>query len=355
MIRTLFSFLPCAVSLGWFVVFALTFRRNDKAKRVLTIFLAACAILYGCHYIYFTQGSLSHPLECLWTLMSLLSYPLFFIYLCLLTASRVHRGVLWGILLPSILVAGIKSMAPSAEIDTLQKILFASQVIGVLHFGNRRLEAFDRELHEFYADTEGRSTAPIRYLLLALVCSAFASTIINLLGRPYFERSTWILAVPSVIFSSLIFAASLIGYRRHFSVEQYHIDTQDIPATTPEPSEECDEECVITQLIEERQLYLNKDFTLSDVVRLTGYSRTFVSNYINAQTHQSFSDYINHLRIEHAKQLMMQNQNEKLQAIALRAGFSTEQTFYRNFRKFNGKTPAAWLQQGRTTNDNNGL
>ncbi len=57
----------------------------------------------------------------------------------------------------------------------------------------------------------------------------------------------------------------------------------------------------IENLKTEEQLYLTNKLKINDVSKRLGLCRTYVSNYIN-QTHDcNFSDYINKLRVEHAK------------------------------------------------------
>lgn len=80
MLRIFFSFIPFMVCLCWFVAFALQYRKNDSPKRMLTLFLAVCVVLYLCHALYL-NGGLSDGMESLWALCSLSVYPLYYIYI----------------------------------------------------------------------------------------------------------------------------------------------------------------------------------------------------------------------------------------------------------------------------------
>ena len=72
---------------------------------------------------------------------------------------------------------------------------------------------------------------------------------------------------------------------------------------------------------------------------------SYISNYINRTKGMSFSDYINSLRVEHAKTLLSQNAgNTKIVTITMLSDFSNEQSFYRNFHKFTGKNPLEWMK-----------
>ena len=84
------------------------------------------------------------------------------------------------------------------------------------------------------------------------------------------------------------------------------------------------------------------------MARASGICRTYVSNYINQTKGMSFSDYINSLRIDHAKMLLTSNtENVKISAIAAQSGVSSEQSFYRNFHKFTGMKTFEWMKGQR--------
>jgi AraC-like DNA-binding protein len=57
----------------------------------------------------------------------------------------------------------------------------------------------------------------------------------------------------------------------------------------------------------------------------------------------TFSEYVNQLRLTHARQLLA-DQDSKLTiaAIALDSGFNSTETFYRSFREKYGLTPNAF-------------
>ena len=52
------------------------------------------------------------------------------------------------------------------------------------------------------------------------------------------------------------------------------------------------------------------------------------------------------VRVEHAKTLLSHNTDHtKIVIIATLSGFSSEQSFYRDFRKFTGMKPLEWANQ----------
>jgi two-component system response regulator YesN len=84
--------------------------------------------------------------------------------------------------------------------------------------------------------------------------------------------------------------------------------------------------------------HLDSDLTLTTISNLVNYSSTYVSRVFNQTAHKSLTTYINHVRIEKAKELL-QKTNEPIQSIALKVGFDTSQYFSLVFKKTVGVSP----------------
>ena len=102
-------------------------------------------------------------------------------------------------------------------------------------------------------------------------------------------------------------------------------------------------EGTLERLMEEQQLYLKKDLTLSDLAEALDSNRTYVSKYISQALGQTFYDYINQLRIERVSIPMMKQHPEyKLDFVAHESGFASISTFRRAFIKLTGQTPSQY-------------
>ena len=343
-LRTLFCFLPFLVCLCWTACFIFNFRQDNKAKQMLAVFLATCTVLYLCHGLYFTTGY-SHLRDCIWSFCSLAVYPFYYCYIRLLSTRKLSRKLAFLVILPGAVIAVIKFFQPSTIVDNVQKIVMLIQVLLVLMLGTRSLDNLNRQISEFYSDTEKRDATPIKNLLIVFVITSVASAIANVLGRQFFGDSNVLLYSISLTFSVLLFCVSYIGFHRDFTIEQF---TKDLgKEEQPELALSEEEGKLLGQklftLIEEEEFFLNSNITLNDVAKRIGSCRTYVSNYINKNKGVSFSDYINELRIEHAKKLLSANRNEKMIIIAEMSGYANEQSFFRNFRKFTDMTPSEWI------------
>lgn len=335
MITALFATLPFDVCLFWLLLFALGYRKADHAKHVLTWFLLTASMLYLCHAHYFLVGD-SLWFEGLWMLCSLTVYPLFLVYICRLTSAEPLDRRWTLIVVPGLLAGVLAWTGFVAQAAWLHKGLMMVEVALVGVMGWKRLRSFDRQLHEVYADSDDVSTEQVRLLLLCFVATSVCSTCFNAIGKQFFRDSEWLVVVPSVLFSSMLFALCYVCYAQRFVASQLRHDlASDLPASS-EPAPPDDHlGSILQQLMAERRLYLQHDIKIGDLARQAGTCRTYLSTYLNKELHLSFSDYINRQRIDYAKQLMARaGDAPDLERIAHEAGFSSESSFLRNLQKF---------------------
>lgn len=100
----------------------------------------------------------------------------------------------------------------------------------------------------------------------------------------------------------------------------------------------------IESLFVDQNIFLNPCLKLSDVAKMIGSNRTYVSNYFNRQKQMTFYEYVNRKRIEHACRLLIQT-DDNLNAISENSGFNSLSTFHRVFVKLKGCTPTDFRKQ----------
>ncbi len=98
----------------------------------------------------------------------------------------------------------------------------------------------------------------------------------------------------------------------------------------------------IVHLMDEEQLYLRSDLKVQDVAVSLGTNSHYVSECINSVRGQSFTQFVNVCRIRHAQELLRQP-DAKTASVAIQSGFSTESSFFRNFKSVTGMTPREWV------------
>lgn len=93
------------------------------------------------------------------------------------------------------------------------------------------------------------------------------------------------------------------------------------------------------------KLYLQVDFSLSQISGQLKIPAHHLTYYFNSIKKQSFSDWRNQLRVVYAIGILNQkNVNQlTLEAIGLEVGFKSNSTFIRSFKNVTGKTPSNYI------------
>lgn len=85
----------------------------------------------------------------------------------------------------------------------------------------------------------------------------------------------------------------------------------------------------------------NRDISLDDIAVKMGLSTTYASKQLHAYTGMSISEYINKVRIDHAK-LLLANTKTSCAEIGEKVGFRHPQSFVRAFKNYTGMTPGTY-------------
>jgi AraC-like DNA-binding protein len=110
-------------------------------------------------------------------------------------------------------------------------------------------------------------------------------------------------------------------------------------------------DAMITSALRKRceatELYLQSDLTLSELARVLGTNRTYLSAYFASQG-TTYYGYINRLRIDHFCRLYREARVEGHSATATQlsaeCGYGTYRTFADAFRTQKGQTPTEWMR-----------
>ncbi len=94
----------------------------------------------------------------------------------------------------------------------------------------------------------------------------------------------------------------------------------------------------------DQKLYLQSGITVNDMAKLFYTNRTTFSSMLNKNEGQSFNLFINWLRIEHAKHLLLENPELPLVEISQQCGYTEQSNFTRRFKQLCNEPPAAWAK-----------
>ncbi|WP_336516733.1 helix-turn-helix transcriptional regulator [Pollutibacter soli] len=95
-------------------------------------------------------------------------------------------------------------------------------------------------------------------------------------------------------------------------------------------------------LMTQTKLYLHADVTIDQLADKLSCSRHVLSQVLNECVQQTFYNYINSFRIEHAKQMLnnARYNDNKIASIAYDSGFNSLSAFNEVFKKMTGTTPS---------------
>ena len=96
----------------------------------------------------------------------------------------------------------------------------------------------------------------------------------------------------------------------------------------------------LEKLMQEEEVYKENLLTKERVADLLETNRTYLSQVINAQTQQNFTQYVNNYRINEAIRLLSDPETDiPLKAVASEVGFNSMSTFYKIFQNTVGIPP----------------
>lgn len=118
--------------------------------------------------------------------------------------------------------------------------------------------------------------------------------------------------------------------------------------TPPAMSEELMKEICESAInyMNKNKAYLRPDLTLAILAKEINISQRMLSCAINRYLNCNFFEFVNRMRIEEAKRLLLELdvKGYNIDSIYSDCGFRSRSSFYMVFKKITGKTPVAWLK-----------
>lgn len=105
----------------------------------------------------------------------------------------------------------------------------------------------------------------------------------------------------------------------------------------------------LQKVMAEQKPYLDPSLTINHLAELVKCNRHHLSQVLNESLERSFYDYINHYRVEEARQLLLDHtrRGHKIAAVAYDAGFNSLSTFNDVFKKMAGVTPSQFKKNSQ--------
>lgn len=359
-ISSLAPFFVCS-----FIAIELLLSRRNAAKQCLLLWAVASMVLYACHALYFFHIDAARVWRhVVYTFCNLSIYPLFLFYIGRLTGNvslTRHPATLSAALVPPVMggvfllilpawmseseasafyehflygdfQAELTGAALTASCVTLIcRVVNVVQIIIVLTLCYRMLMDYDRKLKFYYADDDAYSLSHIRKLLVLMGVTALASIAANALGVSFFFANKTFLPLVSLLFSALLFLIGYVG--RHTEAVQMPEETGEIVSSSNVRHEALkDIMQTLDVWMKQQEAFRKPDLKLQYVAQELSTNRTYLLEALKQEAGQTFSEYVNRLRIDYARQLMKKHPEWDKAHIAELSGYSSRSSFYRNLK-----------------------
>ena len=377
--RDIIILTPFYISFLWGLIFIVNTASDNKPRYALGIFMLTASVVYFTHAAFFKHYyDFYLKIDGLYMFASLSVYPLYFIYISLLTRDKDFKShYLWH-LAPAVILAILfevlstfatpeardiylkdvlfQNTFPSggsplivsllASVFFFSRIVFGLQTIAYLVLGVYFIKKYNERIANFYANLSDKKIVWLELLNITLIVAAVSSFLLNIVGRHFFEEEN-LLYIPSVIFSILLFIIGLLGNKQKQTIVEVQEDEISDIDLYEEPENQNLLKEKLVAFMEKEKPFLNPNFRITDLSPKLFTNRTYLSQLINTEFKMSFSDFVNRYRIQHAKTLMDKDMesNYSLNYFSEQSGFGSVSSFIRAFKQVEGVTAGTYHKQ----------
>lgn len=357
MLKLILLVSPVYVTLFWYLTLNTNKAKGSEPKFFLGKFMGIACLLFFSHLLYFLPlPGWYHYADPFYHFFSLLVYPMYYIYIRLLTVDRVFVWKKHALfLLPAFVLflfylVGVLLMTKSEHLDYLyRQLLSGEKVSGVFRYQKTvylacrfvfvvqgllymwlsitLVGANKNNVQNYYANTSEDNLKKIYWLNITLFVTIIFGMTFSILGKERFIANENSLILPSAVFSVMLFVIGWLGnIQRAVLIDGGDLHRGSVKAgleEEPEPNHLADIRNRLVQIFEEGKIYLNKDLTIWEVSRVLGTNRTYVSSVINNDFKQNFSSFVNSYRAKHVQMLLANNPDISKQDLVEMSGFGS--------------------------------
>lgn len=178
---------------------------------------------------------------------------------------------------------------------------------------------------------------------IALTLAAHLEIMVDFRIMGLTSNYTVFILISAMIFLSLSYSSMFEGLERKADEEDPQQKAEEKPAVDSALAEK------ISRYMEEEKPFLAPTLTLEQLSGLLQIPKRALSNTINRHFGRNFFEFVNHYRIEEAKQRLANPDcaEQTVMDIMLDSGFNTKATFNSFFKKLVGMTPTEYRHRNR--------
>lgn len=367
---------PFYVTFFWGIIFILNKAKENRARFGLGIFMLTAMVVYFSHAVFFKHDyTFYFKIDGLYMLADLSVYPMYYLYIRLLTKDITFKKEYLYHFIPAILLAVLfealnlfaspaireaylqevllhnrwpvsmshSLLQPIAFVYVVSRAVFGLQSLIYLLLGIFLIRKYNKRIANFYSNVQGRRLAWLEMLTITLILTAVASFLVNMLGRHFFEKHH-LLLFPSLIFSILLFVIGFLGSRQNQTIVNVVLDENEEDIVYGDPDNQRLLKEKLLTLMEKEKPFLQPQLRITDLSLRLFTNRTYLSNLINTEFSMNFSDFVNRYRVQHAKALMDKDStlSYSLNYFSEVSGFGSVSSFIRAFKQFEGTTAGSY-------------
>ena len=224
------------------------------------------------------------------------------------------------------------------------------QIFYYLYKSKSHINSYQNNLTAFYSYQKNISLSWISriiYSIIVLTAVYFFDSFINIPLTPTLDSADVDLTSYALVIWVIYFSYSIILHTgQKMPKEMIEDDTlQEDKNKVVKMTIRQEEIADFADSIISEKLFLDSDLNLAKLSQSCNISRHRASLLLNEGFKSNFYDYINHLRINYSKQLLMDdNYKRNILAVAYDSGFKSRSAFYTAFKKWENKTPSQFLK-----------
>jgi AraC-like DNA-binding protein len=367
MLKSLLLLTPLLVTLFWTILLNFDTKHHTNPQRILGKIMLLAFLVFFFNIFIFIPVKICVPFfEPLLQFAALLLYPMFYIYIRLLTVDdkfsfKVHaRFLIVPTLIFLLYVAGMlvtpfeeykkwvfdrsnyQSLSPGVQylkfILLLIRITIIVQIIAVAAGNFILIKKYGNKAGQYYSHLEDDNASTVQLSNLVFLCVGIVAIFWASMGRSYFMHDmtaflpTLISICVTVVYATMFFTIGWIGQKQkalnptfEIETEEFTHDTRSINVAQIELLKK------ILVLFNEEKIYLDMNLTILDVAQSIGTNRTYISSIINQQYDQNFCTFVNSFRVDELEKVVKKNPSFSLEVLSESCGFGTVHSLKRAF------------------------
>ncbi len=379
MLLTIYYFLPVITCLLWVLIHLLIASKTDTFRVFITLFLACGFYIFAeaCHALS-EHGSTLYVVS---TLIGMLAGPSIVPLLIRYLHRLMHNarsdspiGAIW-LIIPAALfsggtilyILGFEAQATDKVhkmfhliTEDIYNVVLAAELIYLLIFVAIILRQKRLIPGTFFSFLfKGRRIGLSRLQLgVGMIPMAVMAARIGFGDNLYSQSTTVAVISATLLFLSAFFFGfnALLGNQPIVSMKDFgslnsfnhnsakRIEAPESPVQSDQnPMEDDALSADFKRLMNDKKLFLQPNLTLEDVADILHSNKTYVSRMVNNSYGQGFSELMNRMRVDYAKEYILSHRSARQSEIARNCGFLSASSFNTVFKKVTGTTPKIWL------------